>query len=121
MMTSKFYKKNATITVKGKSIDVCVKEDSLRPETSAQIGVSGLILNYVGNVVNSYSSNSKLFPPEIKSNDRGVIVIDEDNITGEWVFQSIQRTRWKKIEKALGQPFSGFLILKKETDPNDWI
>jgi hypothetical protein len=117
---SRLYKANATLKIKDFSIKVCIKEKE-NPETSGAIGYQGVILNFVGNVVDSGQTNKRILPDSIKSDDRGYIDIDEKNLHGEFVFQSIHKTRWKTLENSLGQHFTGFMILESDTKNEDWV
>lgn len=117
---SPIYKTNAILTIKGHSIEVCIKR-----KTDAQkqddIGIGNVRLRFVGNVVNSgVLSNPKLFPKDVKVLDRADIVIDDENIRGEFVIEDIHRTRFKAVEKTLGQTFTGFIIPAKEYTEDDW-
>lgn len=112
------YKTNSILEIKGYTIELCLKLD-VKVVPASDPGVNTLKINYVGNVTNY--NNTKLLPLDIVPSDQGFITID-GNVKGNFVFESVQRTRWKKIENKVGQTVKGYLIpAKPPTEANEWV
>ena len=113
-----FYKPNAILTfndgVTDLTLAVCMK---LKKEVTTinEPGLQNVRLFYLGNAV-----TPRLFPESVKEGSKALVNIDSGTTLGDFIFYTIQRTRFKSVEKSLGQTFMGYVIPRKVSNDSDW-
>lgn len=117
-----FYRSNGILRIKTYTIKVCIKPDRSNSNNIQNLGIENIQIYYIGNVIDNglTEGNKRILPDDVKLKDTGILTIDS-NISGNFVLTQTIRSRFKQLEKTLGQSFQGFFYPQQNHTPSDWL
>lgn len=114
------YKTNAILTFStGEVVKCCLKLQTTSTSDVQATGLQNRETRYKGNVTNSGTIPSYLLPPTIKQNARGHVVFNDDQ-QGEFIMFECLRTRWKEVERMMGQNVTISFFPYKPQRSEEW-